>query len=63
MISFFYGRTNICNFADSNTIYNCQNDLKTISEDLKYHMVTLLRRFKENSMIVNPKKGSIYDSW
>ena len=52
----FIERTNICNFADDNTIYSCQNDLKTILEDLRYDMVTLLRWFKENSMKVNPKK-------
>ena len=52
----FIERTNICNFADDNTVYSCQNDLKTILEDLRYDMVTLLRWFKENSMKVNPKK-------
>ena len=58
----FIERTNICNFADDNTIYSCQNDLNNIFEDLRYDMVTLLRWFKENSMKVNPKKNSIYDS-
>ena len=50
------GTTNICNFADDNTIYSCQNDLKTILKDLRYDMVNLLRWFKENSMKANPKK-------
>ena len=53
---FFIERTNICNFADDNTIYSRQNDLKTILEDLRCDMVTLLRWFKENSMKSNPKK-------
>ena len=52
----FIERTNIFIFADDNIIYSCQNDLKTISEDLRYDMVTLLRWFKENSMKANPKK-------
>ena len=52
----FIERTNICNFADDNTVYSCQNDLKPILEDLRYDMVTLLRWFKESSMKVNPKK-------
>ena len=43
-------------FADDNSIYSCQNDLKTILEDLRYDMVFLIRWFKENSMKVNPKK-------
>ena len=59
----FIQRTNICNFADDNTIYSCQNDLKTILEDLRYDMVTSLRLFKENSVKINPTKISIYDSW
>ena len=50
----FNERTNIFNFAD-NTIYSCQNDVKTIL-DLRYVMVTLLRWLKENSMKINPKK-------
>ena len=49
----FNERTNIFNFAD-NTIYSCQNDVKTIL-DLRYVMVTLLRLLKENSMKINPK--------
>ena len=39
----FIERTNICNFADDNAIYSCQNDLKAVFEDLRYDMVTLLR--------------------
>ena len=50
----FNERTNIFNFAD-NTIYSCQNDVKTIL-DLRYVMVTLLRLLKENSMKINQKK-------
>ena len=52
----FIERTNICNFADDNTIYSCQNDLKTILEDLRYGMITLVRWFKINSTKANPKK-------
>ena len=40
-------------FADDNSIYSCQNDLKTILEDLRYGMVFLIRWFKENSMKVS----------
>ena len=52
----FIERTNICNFADDNTIHICQNDLKTILKDLRYDILNLLRWFKENSMKANPKK-------
>ena len=37
---FFFERTNICNFADDNTIYNCN----------------ILKRFKVNSVKPNSKK-------
>ena len=43
-------------FADDNTIYSCQNDLKTILKDRRYDILNLLKRFKENSMKANPKK-------
>ena len=52
----FIERTKICDFADDKTIYSCQNDLKTILEELRYDIVTLLRWLQENSMKVNPKK-------
>ena len=53
---FFIERTKICDFADDNTIYSCQNDLKTTLEELRYDIVTLLGWLKENSMKANPKK-------
>ena len=52
----FIESTNICNFADHNTIYSCQNDVKTVLGDLRYDMITLLRWFKENTMKANLKK-------
>ena len=51
----FIERTKICDFADDKTIYSCQNDLKTILEELRNDIVTLLRWLQENSMKVNPK--------
>ena len=49
-------RTNICNFADDNTIYSCNINLKTILKDLKYDMQNILKCFKVNSRKPNPKK-------
>ena len=49
-------RTNICNFADDNTIYSCNINLQTILKDLKYDMKNILKWFKVNSMKPNPKK-------
>ena len=44
-------RTNICNFADDNTLYSWRT-----LENLRYYMVTFFRWFNKNSMKANPKK-------
>ena len=51
----FIERTNICNFADDNTIYSCNINLQTTLTDLKYDMQNILKWFKVNSMKSNPK--------
>ena len=57
MIPFFLiERTNICNFADVNTIYSCNINQQTVLKDLKYDMQNILKWFKVNSMKPNPKK-------
>ena len=52
----FIERKNICNFADDNTIYNCNVNPQTILKKLKYDMQNILKWFKVNSMKPNPKK-------
>ena len=52
----FLERTNICNFADDNTIYWCDSVLEIILEDLQYDIKILLNWFKISSMKPNPKK-------
>ena len=52
----FLERTNICNFADDNTIYWCDSVLEIILENLQHDMKILLNWFKINSMKPNPKK-------
>ena len=52
----FIERTNICNFADDNTIYSCNINPQTVLKDLKYDMQNMLKWFKVNSMKPNPKK-------
>ena len=56
MIFLFIEKTNICNFADDNTIYSCNNNLQTILKKLKHDMVNVLKWFKMNSMKANPQK-------
>ena len=52
----FLERTDVCNFADNNTIYRCDSVLEIILEDLQHDMKILLNWFKINSMKPNPKK-------
>ena len=52
----FIQKTNMCNFADGNTIYSCNNNLQTILKNLKHDMVNILKWFKVNSMKANPQK-------
>ena len=47
--------SNICNFADDNTLYSCSQDLQTVIENLTY-MKNVLTWFKMNSMKANPRK-------
>ena len=50
----FAERTNICNFADDNTIYRCDSDLEIVLEDLQHDRKFLSNRFKINSTKTNP---------
>ena len=46
----------ICNFADDNTIFSCGNELHEIVTVLENYLSILLEWFKCNGMVVNPKK-------
>ena len=46
----------ICNFADDNTLYSCGHDLQEIVTDLENDLSKLLDWFKSNGMVANPKK-------
>ena len=49
-------QSEICNFADDNTIYDCGKDLSNILEKLKHDMKVLLKWFRINNLQVNPGK-------
>lgn len=55
-IFLFVEKTDICNFADDNTIYCCDKNLTKILENLKHDMQNLLFWFKINSLKANPEK-------
>ena len=55
----FIEKSEICNFADDNTIYGCGEDLSNILENLKHDMKILLKWFRINSLQANPGKFQI----
>ena len=55
-IFMFIEKTEICNFADDNTIYDCGEDLSNILENLKHDLKILLKWFRINSLQANPSK-------
>ena len=46
----FIEKTNVCNFADDNTLYDCGEDLSNILENLKHDLKILLKWFRANSL-------------
>ena len=56
MIFLFIEKTEICNFADGNTIYDCDEDLPNILENLTHDLKILLKWFRINSLQANPGK-------
>ena len=48
----------ICNFADDNTIYLCGKDLNEIVTNLEIDLSRLLKWFAKNGMVVNTKSSS-----
>ena len=53
-IFMFIEKSEICNFAGDNTIYDCGEDLSNILENLKHDMKILLKWFRINSLQANP---------
>ena len=55
-IFMFIEKTEICNFADDNTIYDCGENLSNILENLKHDLKILLKWFRINFLQANPGK-------
>ena len=55
-IFMFIEKSEICSFADDNTIYGCGKDLSNIFENLKHDMKSLLTWLRINSLQDNPGK-------
>ena len=52
----FIEKSEICNFADDNAIYDCGEYLSNILENLKHDMKILLTWFRIKSLQANPGK-------
>ena len=55
-IFLFVERSDICNFADDNTLYNCGKTIDSIINPLKRDVGTLLMWFRSNQLGANPDK-------
>ena len=52
----FVEKTDICNFADDNTIYSCAKSVNDVIENLQSDLKIALKWFKDNQMLANPGK-------
>ncbi len=55
-IFYFLLETEICNFADDNTIYACDVSFDNVCNRLENDLLRINRWFKFNSLVANPKK-------
>ena len=49
----FIEKTDICNFADNNTIYSCAKSVNDLIENLQSVLKIVLKWFKDNQMMAN----------
>ena len=52
----FNDKTNVCNFADDTTFYNCDNDIKSVTIDLEHDTLIAIGWFGYNFMKLNQEK-------
>ena len=52
----FLNETEICNFADDNTIYACDKDVEIVISRLKNDIKNVIDWYNANSMVANPDK-------
>ena len=46
----------VCNFADDNTIYACRQNLDSVASNIESDMKAAIRWYKNNEMVANPEK-------
>ena len=52
----FVEKTDICKFADDNTIYSCSKSVSDVIENLQSDLKLALNWCKDNQMMANPRK-------
>ena len=52
----FVEKTDICNFAEDNSIYSCAKSVNDVIENLQSDLKIALKWFKDNQMMANPGK-------
>ena len=52
----FVEKTDICNFADDNTIYSCAKSVNDVIDNLQSDLKIVLKWFKDKQMMTNPGK-------
>ena len=52
----FVEKTDICNFADDDTIYSCAKSVNNVIENLQFDLKIASKSFKDNQMMANPGK-------
>ena len=52
----FIENTYVCNFADDNTIYACENTIEEVLYKLKIDVKNIITWFNNNAMVANPYK-------
>ena len=62
IIDLFFMKLNseICNFADDNTLFSCGKDLNEIVTKLEIYLSRLFKWLAENGMVANPKKFQLF---
>ena len=55
----FITKTEICNFADDNTIYSCSDSHESVISCLEIELNRWLSWFKSNQLVANPQKIQI----
>ena len=48
--------SDVCNFADENTLYSCDKKLENVFVNLKIDLIIVLYWFQVNSLKANPGK-------